>query len=41
MSRIGQDINKVRLKKGMTPKQLAKALGVSERYILDIESGKK
>lgn len=41
MSRIGQEINKVRLKKGKTPKQLAKALGVSESFVLDIESGKK
>ncbi|HEX2927120.1 MAG TPA: helix-turn-helix domain-containing protein [Ruminiclostridium sp.] len=41
MSRIGQEINKLRLKKGMTPKQLAKALGVSEGFVLDIESGKK
>ena len=41
MSRIGQDINKLRLQKGMSPKQLAKKLGVSEGYVLDIESGKK
>lgn len=41
MSRIGQEINKLRLKKGMTAKQLAKALGVSEGFVLDIESGKK
>lgn len=41
MSRIGQEINKLRIKKGMTPKQLAKALGVSEGFVLDIESGKK
>lgn len=41
MSRIGQEINKVRLQKGMSPKQLAKALGVSEGFVLDIESGKK
>ncbi len=41
MSRIGQEINKLRLAKGMSPKQLAKKLGVSEGYILDIESGKK
>lgn len=41
MSRIGQEINKLRLKKGMTPKQLARALGVSEKFVLDIESGKK
>jgi transcriptional regulator with XRE-family HTH domain len=41
MSRIGQEINKLRLKKGMSPKQLAKKLGVSEGFVLDIESGKK
>lgn len=41
MSRIGQEINKLRLQKGMTPKQLAKKLGVSEGYVLDIETGKK
>ncbi len=41
MSRIGQEINKLRLQKGLTPKQLARTLGVSESFILDIESGKK
>ncbi len=41
MSRIGQEINRLRLQKGMSPKQLGKKLGVSESFILDIESGKK
>lgn len=41
MSRIGLEINKLRLQKGMSPKQLAKKLGVSEGFILDIETGKK
>lgn len=41
MSRIGQEINKLRLQKGISPKQLAKKLGVSENFILDVESGKK
>ncbi len=41
MSRIGQEINKLRLEKGISPKQLAKKLGVSEGFVLDIESGKK
>jgi transcriptional regulator with XRE-family HTH domain len=41
MSRIGLEINKLRLQKGMSPKQLAKKLGVSEGFVLDIESGKK
>jgi transcriptional regulator with XRE-family HTH domain len=41
MSRIGQEINKVRQQKGLSPKQLAKKLGVSESFVLDIETGKK
>ncbi|MHB8063250.1 MAG: helix-turn-helix domain-containing protein [Ruminiclostridium sp.] len=41
MSRIGQEINKLRLQKGMSSKQLAKKLGVSEGFVLEIESGKK
>lgn len=41
MSRIGQEINKIRLQKGLSPKQLAKKLGVSEGFVLDIESGRK
>ena len=41
MSRIGQEINKLRIQKGMSSKQLAKALGVSEGFVLDIETGKK
>lgn len=41
MSRIGQEINKLRLQKGLSAKQLGKALGVTESFVLDIESGKK
>ena len=41
MSRIGQEINKLRQQKGLSPKQLAKKLGVSEGFVLDIETGKK
>ena len=41
MSRIGLEINKLRQQKGMSPKQLAKKLGVSEGFVLEIESGKK
>lgn len=41
MSRIGQEINKLRLQKGLSAKQLGRTLGVSESFILDIESGKK
>ena len=41
MSRIGQEISKLRVQKGLSAKQLGKALGVSESFVLDIESGKK
>ncbi len=41
MSRIGQEINKLRLQKGLSAKQLARTLGVTEGFILDIETGKK
>ncbi len=41
MSRIGIKISEMRSKKGMTPKQLAKALGVSEKYVIEVEAGKK
>lgn len=41
MSRIGSEIKKTREAKGMSRKQLAKSIGVTEGFILDIESGKK
>lgn len=41
MSRIGTKISGIRSNKGMTQKQLAKALGVSEKFIIDIETGKR
>ncbi|TCO71388.1 helix-turn-helix domain-containing protein [Marinisporobacter balticus] len=41
MSRIGDRIKEERLKKGFSPKQLARKCGIGESYILDIESGKK
>lgn len=41
MSRIGENIKNVRIKKGMTQKQLGKKLGVSEGYINEVETGKK
>lgn len=41
MSRIGDKIKKEREKKGLTPKQVARKCGVSESFILDVESGKK
>ncbi|MDI6617937.1 MAG: helix-turn-helix transcriptional regulator [Clostridiales bacterium] len=41
MSRIGEKIKIEIQKKGITAKQIAKKCGVSESYILDVESGKK
>ncbi|MCC5912364.1 MAG: helix-turn-helix transcriptional regulator [Clostridiaceae bacterium] len=41
MSRVGKRVQEERIKKGMTPKQLGKKCGVSESFILDVESGKK
>lgn len=41
MSRIGNEVNKNRIKAGMTQKQLAKAIGVSESFIRDVEAGSK
>ncbi len=41
MSRISENIKNLRIKKGFTQKQLGKALGVSENYINEVETGKK
>ncbi|HEY9061879.1 MAG TPA: XRE family transcriptional regulator [Pseudobacteroides sp.] len=41
MSRLGNEISRLRKEVGMTHKQLAKIVGVSEAYIIDVESGKK
>jgi transcriptional regulator with XRE-family HTH domain len=41
MSRVGEKLKEERLKKGMTPKQLGKKCGVTESFIVDIETGKK
>lgn len=41
MSRIGEKVKTLRSEKGMTPKQLAKAVGVSEKFIEEIEYGKR
>lgn len=41
MSRIGEKIKVEREHKGLSPKQLGKKCGVSESYILDIESGRR
>lgn len=41
MSRVGTGIHDARLQKGMSQKELAKKLGVSESFIADVESGRK
>lgn len=41
MSRIGERINQVRTKNGMSKKQLSKKLGVSESFVNEVETGKK
>lgn len=41
MSRVGEKIKEARLKNGMTQKALAKKLGVAEKYINEVETGKK
>ncbi|MFZ5966711.1 MAG: S24 family peptidase [Bacillota bacterium] len=41
MSRIGERIKQERMKQSISPKQLGKKCGVSESFIIDIESGKK
>lgn len=41
MSRIGENIRKSRESAGLTPKALAKKLGLSEAFILEVESGRK
>jgi len=41
MSRVGSRILNLRIAKGMTQKQLAKTLGVSEKFIIEVESGKR
>lgn len=41
MSRVGQRIKEARLKSGMSQKMLAKKLGVAEKYINDVELGRK
>ncbi len=41
MSRLGIEIKRIRMEKGLTPKQLAKTIGASEGFILDVEAGKK
>lgn len=41
MSRMGSEICRLRKEAGMTQKQLAKMVGVTERFIEEIETGKK
>lgn len=41
MSRIGNKIRAMRTSHGVTQKQLAKATGVTEKFIDDVESGKR
>lgn len=41
MSRVGEKIKEARLKSGMTQKVLAKKMGVAEKYINEVETGKK
>lgn len=41
MSRVGEKIKQARLKAGMTQKALAKKLGVAEKYINEVEIGRK
>ena len=41
MSRVGENIKKAREKSGLTAKALAKKLGVAEKYINEVEMGRK
>lgn len=41
MSRVGENIKQAREKSGMTAKVLAKKLGVAEKYINEVEMGRK
>lgn len=41
MSRVGENIKKAREKSGLSAKALAKKLGVAEKYILEVEMGRK
>ena len=41
MSRVGEKIKEARLKAGMTQKALGKKLGVAEKFINEVEIGRK
>lgn len=41
MSRVGENIKKVREAAGLSPKALAKKIGVSESFLIDVELGRR
>ena len=41
MSRVGEKIKEARLKSGISQKQLAKKLGVAEKFINEVELGRR
>ncbi|MDP4144551.1 MAG: helix-turn-helix transcriptional regulator [Bacillota bacterium] len=41
MSRVGEKIKQLRLESGMNQKQLGKKLGVSESFVLEVETGRR
>ena len=41
MSRLGDLIRTERIRQKLTPKQVAKKCGVSEKYLMEVESGKR
>lgn len=41
MSRVGENIKKLRMDAGMSQKELAKKLGVAENFLYDVELGRK
>jgi len=41
MNRLGAEIGRLRKELGITQKQLAKLVGVSEGFIIDVESGRR
>ncbi|MGE4283569.1 MAG: helix-turn-helix domain-containing protein [Clostridia bacterium] len=41
MSRLGEKIHSVRIQKGMTVKDLARKLGVAEKFVIEVEEGRR
>jgi len=41
MSRLGQKLKDIRTKKGMSQKELAKKAGVTEKFIMEVEEGRR